>query len=189
MIKKPTTNSLIVSNPLLPDTTPLPDEAAVLVVMLFEAHHGAVFRYVRQLTRDDDLAHDLTQEAFLTLYQTRHKLSGVENPRAWLYRIASNLAFNALKRRQRWQWLPWHDDNHWLHEPGHAAAFGEKEAVQQALLRLKPEYRAPLILYSQQEMSVREIAAALNLSESNVKVRLHRARAMFLEAYQGNDDA
>lgn len=187
MIKKPASNFLTVGKPLLPDTTPLPDELAVLVVTLFEAHHMAVFRYVRQLTRDDDLAHDLTQDTFLTLYQTRHKLPGIENPRAWLYRIASNLTFNALKRRQRWQWLPWRDDkdSSWLHESSHAAAFAEKEAVQQALYRLKPEYRAPLILYSQHEMSVREIAAALNLSESNVKVRLYRARIMFLEAYQG----
>lgn len=56
-------------------------------------------------------------------------------------------------------------------------------AILQSLKVLEPKYRAPLVLYGQYGLSIREIAEALNISESNVKVRLHRARKMFQVAY------
>ena len=83
------------------------DRPAVQVTGLFEQHHGEIYGYLAQLLRDRQLAEDLLQETFLRAFRTRHELSRIENPRAWLYRIATNLALNALKRRRRFAWLPW----------------------------------------------------------------------------------
>ncbi|MCP4424177.1 MAG: RNA polymerase sigma factor [Chloroflexi bacterium] len=160
------------------------DELTDQVILLFEQYHVPVFNYVRQLTGDSEWAHDLTQEAFLRLYQSRQRLPQVKNQRAWLYRIASNVTFSALKRRRRFRWLPWQDDiDPRLQTAGPATDVAQQEAVQQALKQLKPIYRAALILYSQYDLTVREMAEVLAISESNVKVRLHRARKLFQIAY------
>ncbi len=155
-----------------------------LVAELFEQHHVAVFNYVYRLTEDNDWANDLTQEAFLQLFRKRHQLPGIQNRRAWVYRIASNITFNAIKRRNRFRWLPWKE---WV-DPQLKSAdpttdLDQEEQVQQTLNALEPKYRAPLVLYGQYGLSVREIAEALDISQSNVKVRLHRARKMFRVKY------
>jgi RNA polymerase sigma-70 factor (ECF subfamily) len=160
------------------------DDLTDMVIQLFEQYHLPVFNYVRQLTGDGDWAHDLTQEAFLRLYQSRERLQVVKNPRAWLYRIASNVTFSALKRRRRFRWLPWIDDvDARLHADDPRSDIARKDAVQQALKQLKPIYRATLLLYSQLDLNIREVAEILEISESNVKVRLYRARKLFQLAY------
>ena len=66
---------------------------------LFEAHHAALFRYLVRLTGDVDVAHDAAQEAFTRLL-TRPPRD--EQPRAWLFTVATNLVrgwSNSRKRR------------------------------------------------------------------------------------------
>ena len=162
------------------------------VVALFEAYHEPIFGYVYRLVDDAEWAHDLVQETFLRLFETRDRLADVSNPRAWVYRIASNLALNALKRRRRFSWLPWRDGDAW-HDASRGSLPDPAEAVQlqrqvsRALARLTPDYRAPLLLYSHFDFTVREVAEALELSEGAVKTRLYRAREKFREAYSEDE--
>jgi RNA polymerase sigma-70 factor (ECF subfamily) len=155
-----------------------------LIAELFKNYHQPIFAYLYRLVNDWELAHDLTQETFLQLLRTADQLPSIENPRAWIYRIATNLAFNTLKRRQRFAWLPWRqlDEQHMLTEDP-ARQIHQWDEVAQALATLPAKYRAPLLLYSYDGLNVREVATALNLSEGAVKTRLHRAREMFRQAY------
>jgi RNA polymerase sigma-70 factor, ECF subfamily len=151
---------------------------------LFEQYHGPIFAYLYRLVNERELAHDLAQETFLQLVRCRDRLPQIENRRAWLYRVATNLAFNALKRKRRWQWLPWQAVDGAGAESGDSAdALHRRNAVATALDSLPPHYRAPLLLYSRYDLSVREIAEALSLSETAVKTRLRRSRALFRQAY------
>jgi RNA polymerase sigma-70 factor (ECF subfamily) len=99
------------------------------------------------------------------------------------------VTFNELKRRRRFAWLPWSRA-----EQATQVTWGETEsevnrrdAVERALAQLSPDYRAPLLLYSSYDFSVREIAEALGISEGAVKVRLYRARQMFRRVYDGDE--
>ena len=157
------------------------------VAALFETYHEAIFAYLFRLLNDAQWAHDLTQETFLRVFRTRERLAAVDNERAWIYRIASNLAFNALKRRNRFTWLPWREGdaaaNPALLADDPAGRVRQQARVAHAVAALSPTYRAPLLLYSHFDFSVREVARALEISESAVKTRLFRARQMFREAY------
>jgi RNA polymerase sigma-70 factor (ECF subfamily) len=114
-------------------------------------------------------------------------LVGVHNHRAWIYRIASNTTLNALKRRNRFRWLPWNEQNDkQLHTADPTISLDQEQQVHQALNAIEPKYRAPLILFGQYGLSVREIAEIMELSENNVKVRLHRARKLFRALYDGD---
>lgn len=165
-------------------------ESTYLVVDLFEQYHTAVFAYIFRLVGDWEWARDLSQETFLRLFDTRRRLYEIENRRAWLYRIATNLTFNALKRKRRFAWLPWRDD-----DVGRVIASDpidetdQSIAVEQALAQLPPHYRAPLLLHSHYGFSVQEVAEALNISEGATKTRLYRAREKFRRAYGRGDAA
>lgn len=166
--------------------TSVDDDLTELVVDLFQQHGTAVCAYVQCLVRDWELAHDLTQDAFLQLYKTRARLAHVENPRAWVYRIASHVAFSELKRRRRFRWLPWRSAEEqapltWIE---HDETVERQVIVEQTLNELPPDYRAPLLLYSSYGLSVREVAQALEISEGAAKTRLHRARTMFREVFE-----
>ncbi len=164
----------------------LPD--ADLAHALFERHHAEVYAYLRRMVGDGALAEDLVQETFLRAFAARAGLPRVQNPRAWLYRVATNLALNALKRRRRFAWLPWHAGaERQATERDPAEALGAYSAVEAALATLSPQLRAPLLLYACEGMSVAEVAEALGLSEGAVKMRLQRARRLFRQAYERED--
>lgn len=164
------------------------DDLAQLVTSLFEAYARPLCAYIHSLVGDWHLAHDLTQETYLRLYETRERLPQVENRRAWVYRIATHVALNERKRRKRFAWLPWSQvDDDGLTQPSLEVNVDVRDAVEQALATLPLDYRVPLLLYSGYDFSVREIAEALEISEGAVKTRLHRARELFRKVYDQSD--
>jgi RNA polymerase sigma-70 factor (ECF subfamily) len=113
-----------------------------------------------------------------------------DNPRAWLYRVASRLAIDDHRRRKLLQWLPlWSVDGQkegvWEYGGrGLEEATAERLAVRAALQVLPPKYRVPLVLYVYEECTVAEVAKTLALSVSAVKMRLSRAREILRRVYQ-----
>ena len=160
------------------------DESTPLVIALFEQYHGAIFAYLYRFVNDRELAHDLTQDVFEKVYAQRRQLTTVNNQRAWIYRIATNMAINAQKRRRRFTWLPWQssDGETWAVQDAHHH-LDEQSAFGAALAQLPVKYRSALILFSVFDFKIREIAQVLNISEGAVKNRLYRAREMFRQAY------
>lgn len=152
------------------------------VAWLFEQHHSAIFAYLYRLVGDRDWAHDLTQESFLRVVDARDQLPAIANPRAWVYRIATNTAINATKRQRRFAWLPWQAAEV-RGESRDADLAASRDAVERALAALDPIYRAPLLLFCHHGLSTREVAEALGLREGAVRTRLCRARELFRAAY------
>lgn len=163
-------------------------DAIELATHLFELYHGEIFAYLQRMVADREWAQDLAQETFLQAYRARDRIANLENPRAWLYRIATNLALNALKRKRRFAWLPWH----WQDRPASinvAEEVGRQTLLELALAALPPHYRAPLLLYARYGFKLAEVAEALHLSEGAARMRLQRAREMFRQVYRKEEQA
>ncbi|MFC1975939.1 RNA polymerase sigma factor, partial [Chloroflexota bacterium] len=139
--------------------------------------------YLARLTGDAARAQELTQETFIRAYRALVRGEHWDNPRAWLYRVASRLATDDYRRRKLWQWLPL-SGTEVDSARGVEATVTECVAVQAALNALPPKYRIPLTLYVYEECSVAEVAKMLKISESAVKMRLSRAREKFRWAYE-----
>jgi RNA polymerase sigma-70 factor (ECF subfamily) len=92
------------------------------------------------------------------------------------------LATDAYRRRRLLRWLPLRESDGRVNGPERVVA--ERDAVARALRALPPKYRVPLVLYTTEGWTVAEVARALELSESAVKMRLCRARKMFRSAYE-----
>jgi RNA polymerase sigma factor (sigma-70 family) len=152
---------------------------------LFRQFRERILNYVYRLVGDGALAEDLTQQAFVKAYGALSRLPTDANQRAWLYRIATNVCYDHLRRRRLIQWLPlqkW--DSPALLQRSPETAASEQDAVQRALLQLPASLRSVLILYSVEEYSTAEIGEMLGISQGAVKTRLCRAREKLRQAYE-----
>lgn len=158
---------------------------------LFGEFQRPILNYLYRMVSSREQAEELTQDVFVKAYHALPRLPAEANVRAWLYRIATNTAYDSLRRARLVRWMPLLENRDSLVMSGdRGSGIGEREAVQKTLAELKPAYRAPLILYSVQGYSVAEIAGMLGISEGAVKTRLYRAREKFRRAYgRGDQDA
>ncbi len=155
------------------------------VAALFEQYHVEIYGYLARLLRDRQAAEDLVQETFLRALRSGGQLRGIENPRAWLYRIATNLALNWIKRRGRLAWLPWRANRGDSND--YAESLDLRNEIEKALAHLPADHQALLILSIHFGFTLRELALALGTSEGAIKVRMFRAREQFRQAYRGGE--
>ncbi len=155
---------------------------------IVHAHQRAVYRVLLLLVRDPDEADNLTQECFLRAYAARAGYRGQARLRTWLIRIAVNLVRDRGRNR-KWQF--WRNAVSHI-ETSPAAAFhaDPSPSPEQRLLAeeqvrllwtavdgLPVQQRAAFVLRFAEEMSLEEIACAMDLELGTVKVHLARAVA------------
>ena len=156
--------------------------------LLVERHQARAYRLACSILGNEDDARDVSQEAFIRLYDAAHTFDGRARFSTWFYRILVNLCIDH-KRRNRW-WkklvpLTGPDDDPDAPqidppstEPGPLHEALRRQSIEQlnaALGRLSPHQRTAVLLQAQQGFTSREIAAVLNCSENTARVHLHRA--------------
>lgn len=157
------------------------------VERLYQDYQRPLLAYLTRLVSDRETAEDLCQETFIKAMRGWEGRDPSASETAWLYRIATNTAYDHLRRRRRIRFTPLEDN-----EQGSPASdsvmelrVDEQEPVHAALAKLPEIYRLPLVLHSCEGRSTQEIADALGCSNSAVKTRLFRARERFRQVYQG----
>ena len=154
---------------------------------IYDEFKTPIYNHIYHLVGNREQADDLTQDTFMKAYKALPKMDASLKLSAWLYRIATNTAYDALRRRKLIAWMPWQDLDH---EPADVDSadpqetIGTNELVRAALKRMPRHYRAALLLYTQEGYSYAEIAAELNIAESGVKMYLSRARHSFREHFK-----
>jgi RNA polymerase sigma-70 factor (ECF subfamily) len=167
---------------MLPTTTP--SGAGAHVASLYEDYQRPVLAYLTRLVSDRETAEDLCQETFIKALRGWDARDPQASVTAWLYRIATNTAYDHLRRRRRIRFTPLNDTDNPNVEESPEGRVGEQEPVRLALAQLPPMYRLPLVLHSCDGHSTQEIAEVLGCSNSAVKTRLFRARERFRQVYQ-----
>ncbi len=153
---------------------------------LYETYQRPILAYLTRLVSDRETAEDLCQETFIKAMRawSRHKPDASVS--AWLYRIATNTAYDHLRRRRRILFTPLNDSNPLpVSDPTTESHIDDDEPVQAALAQIPPRYRVPLVMHTCEGRSTQEIADAMGCSNSAIKTRLFRARARFRQVYQG----
>lgn len=153
---------------------------------LYERHSTYVYNTCLSILGDPEDARDAMQETFVQLYRSLPKFRGQSKLSTWIYRIAVNKCMDFVRSRPKWEtadcldWMGTEVDG-----PSDPAL---EEQVRQAVLKLKPEYRAVLVLFYFEQLSYSEICEVLNCSMDQVRIRLHRARKAFRKYYEGGAD-
>jgi len=142
---------------------------------LYVRYAGDVHRFATYLSGDSSLADDITSETFLRAWTSSSRIRQ-DTVKAYLFTIARHLASAEFRRTSKIDELP---DTWPSHAPSPAETAEQQASLQRVLTGLRalpPDDRAALLLRVRDGLPYDEIAAALNLSLSNVKVKVHRAR-------------
>lgn len=156
-------------------------DADDFVTAAFESYRGEIFTFLARTTRDDAAAEDLLQETFLRLSREARAGRAPDELRAWLYRVAGNLATSRFRRSgvaRRWLERFTATAREEPPEPSPEAGVLDREryrTLNRALATVSPEARSALLMASQ-GFSGREIAQALGRSEVATRALMCRAR-------------
>lgn len=146
---------------------------------LVERWDGRLRAHAWRLTRHREAARDTTQEAWLAIARGLRQLDDPAYFRAWAYRIVTHKCADWTRSKQRERRLldGARKDNKTVNPPAAPSdSIDEESDIQRALWRLPLEQRAILSMRYLGELSVIEIAAALDIPLGTVKSRLHKAR-------------
>ena len=143
---------------------------------LYEELGGRVFRVLLRLTGDAELAEDLTHDTFVRVYARADQYAGSGSANGWVFRIATNLARDALRRRRIRAVV---ETVIGRERPLHLRADQPeiRIALQRAIAGLPATQRAILLLHDVDGHTHEEIAAMLGLAPGSSKAALSRARA------------
>jgi RNA polymerase sigma-70 factor (ECF subfamily) len=173
---------------------------------LFDRYEALLQRHVVYIVHDEAGAQDVVQEAFLRVWDRADQWDGHGTFRAWLYRIATNLALNHLRTVKRRREVPlalplepegvddepepvpaWVVDSASLGPEAAMELVERRIACRRAVGRLSEDKRTVLRLVYEMEMSVSESAGVLDLPEGTVKSRLHYARRQLAREWRDID--
>lgn len=153
---------------------------------------GWMLAVSRRFLRDSALSEDAVQNAFVNIFRALPRFEGRSTLKTWMHRIVVNESLAILRKGSRLKensiddLQPEFDENGCRYEDRWTAIETPENLLQQSQMRdriherinaLPDNYRIILLLRDIEEMSTADVAAMLDLSETNVKVRLHRARS------------
>ncbi|WP_409276134.1 RNA polymerase sigma factor [Neobacillus sp. SCS-31] len=145
---------------------------------LFKDYHRDVYQFCLYFTHSVQDAEDITQETFIKAIKNIRTLANPDRGKYWLLSIARNTAIDHLRKRKMKELLPDFFEKIISGEQSlddHILRKEEWEEVHHTLLKMKPHYRAIMILRGIQELTVSETAEILQITELKVRVDFHRA--------------
>ncbi len=170
------------------------------LIKLYEQFKVPVHTYVYRLLGNQEDADDITQEVFIRACTSWETLHEREHLSAWLYRIATNLCIDLMRRRKRLSWWPLarrqrNDSISGEDEPGPDALLAlsdsggipeiaERELIRMTLKDMPEEYAIALVLNAAQGVPYQEVARIVGVSPNTAATRISRAKKMFALHYQ-----
>lgn len=159
---------------------------------LVHRYEDRLVNYLNNILHDYDLSVDLAQETFIRVFRNASHYKGKYKFSTWIYRIATNLAIDEMRRRERkgrfffYNVISlFHKDKETFQFPdlkeSPESALGNKERLQllqTAIDSLPQKYRLAFILKEAQELSYQETSDILKISLGTAKSRNHRAKLL-----------
>jgi RNA polymerase sigma-70 factor (ECF subfamily) len=146
-------------------------------------HYGAIIHpYVSKIVKDEATAREIVQETFLKLWTARETLTKIENPSSWLFRVASNFSISHFRKQELDKRLLKEiqsrnvgGDANGVHGSDVIDQLSAKELqalIKEAVDKLPEKRKQIYLLLREQNMSRREVAEHLNISENTVRNQL-----------------
>lgn len=144
-----------------------------------------IFSLTYRLTNHVEDAQDLAQEVFLKLYQVLDKYDGNRPFFPWMYKVASNVCYTALRKKPQ-QDVPLEKVIEFAplvpkkesQPEDYTEARETQRLVQQAIAELPENYRVPLVLRYLEDLSYQQIAEVMDLPVSTIETRLFRGKSL-----------
>lgn len=175
----------------------LPDECSLVLrardgdqlafESLYERYNDRICRYLTRMVGNDGIGCELTQEVFLKAWEALLSLRNPARFASWLYRIATNRAYNYQQHAKLLHMIPWEEYTATGEMPsvaGPEQQVEDAELLKMALARVSPTYRPCLILYVIEELSQRQIAELLQIKEASIGKYVSRGKEELRQIYR-----
>ncbi|MFM1654924.1 sigma-70 family RNA polymerase sigma factor [Brevibacillus sp. B_LB10_24] len=156
-----------------------------ILEQLMRVYGDKIIQLAYLIVKDRNIAEDITQEVFLKAFRDLHTFRGESEIKTWLYRIAINeskkylrsWSFRQIFSTFKKESVP--DEQN--HERVEDVVIGKltKEEMAERVMAMLPQYRQVIVLHYYEDLTIREIAQVLDISEELVRTKLHRARKQF----------
>jgi len=146
---------------------------------IYDQYINKIYRFIFLRVNSQEIAKDLTSETFLKGWENfRENHQNIENPPAFLYKIARNLITDFYREKGKTQIVS--AENIRIIDPAmdleeKAILRSDLEEIRKNLTNLKEEYQEVIIWHYLDDLSISEMAKILDKSEGAVRVTLHRA--------------
>ena len=158
--------------------------------LMVDRHQGRAYRLASSILGNEAAARDVSQDAFIRLYESAGRFDGRSRFSTWFYRILVNLCIDHQRKNRWWKRMaplasPGDDPDERAFDPPSSEAGPEDEAMlkqsisrlRPALAKLSPQQRAAVLLQTQEGFTSREIGEVLKCSEATARVHVHRGIA------------
>lgn len=165
-----------------------------LFEILLRRYNQTLYRVIRSYLKDEDDINDAMQDTYLKAYEKLQQYQGTAAFSTWLIRIGINEALLRIRNSRKYQ-LFYADktgyapekiiqlsDYHQMNPEKQAIQQETRRLIEQSIDQLSDKYRVIYVLKEVEGMENSDIAACLGISDSNVKVRLHRAKNLLKDA-------
>lgn len=145
---------------------------------IYDQHIDKIYRFVFLKVSSKEVAEDLTSETFLRGWKAFKNPQDIENPSAFLYKIARNLIIDHYRQNDQKKTVPIDNVNvidNALNLEEKAVLSSELDIIRVALTALKDDYQSVVVWRYLDDLSIPEIAKMLQKSEGATRVTLHRA--------------
>lgn len=145
---------------------------------IYNRYHRDVYHFALYFTNNKQEAEDITQETFIKIIKSYESLKDPERIKTWILSIARNTAMDLHRKKKFVSLFP-----NWVFEKDSdkdtpedlLLKKGDWDELQNALIKLKHQYRTVVILRGLKELSIKETAEILGCTEAKVRVDYHRA--------------
>ena len=146
---------------------------------LIEAYQKSLYAAAFNICRNTDDANDVVQDTFIQYYTTKKQFQDEEHLKAWLLRVAINRAKDISRSF-------WKKNRLSIEDYADAVPFESREetGLFEAVMRLPEKYREVIHLYYYEDLSIKESARILRITEGSVKMRLSRGRSFLRDVFK-----
>jgi RNA polymerase sigma factor (sigma-70 family) len=146
--------------------------------LLFERHHKQMFGFLYHSTGSKSSSEDMVQTVFYRMIKYKHTFTGEGEFKTWMYHLTRNVLKDHFRKNTQ---ISFKSDLSSLDKIGEnvieekISESQDHEQLHKALQKITENHREVLVLSRFQDLSYKEIGTILEISEANVKVRVHRA--------------
>jgi len=164
--------------------------------VLIRKYQKQIYSLTYRLTNDPEDARDLAQEVFIHIYKVLHKYDQKRRFFSWMYKVASNVCYNAMRKGKAQQEVPLDKVIEFsplvarrdVQPEEYYERRETQELVRQAVAELPDKYRLPLVLRYMEDLSYRQIAEIMDLPLTTVETRLYRGKALLQKRLQAKGE-
>jgi len=174
---------------------------------LVDSESDYLYRYALRHFRSEEIARELVQEVFLAALESRHRFQGNSTPRTWLTSILRFKIIDRIRRKSKEAPIALRNEDddlakffdqheHWRIETGPLPWGAPAEEVltqkqflgklDECLAKLPERFRSVFMLREIEEIDVEEICKTFEITATNLRVILHRARLLLRDCLHGN---